>query len=100
MPNGRQPLKRRRLLDRVKMLAPLRHRDFRLLWTGMTISMVGDGVFLIALAWQAYVLSNAPTALSVVGVAISVPHVLFLLAGGVVSDRLDRRRVMIAADAI
>jgi MFS family permease len=100
MPNGRPPLKRRGLLERVNMLRPLGQRDFRLLWTGMTISLLGDGVFLIALAWQAYVLSNAPTALSVVGVAISVPHVLFLLVGGVVSDRLDRRRVMIVADAI
>jgi MFS family permease len=100
MPDRRPPLQRRGLLDRVNMLRPLRQRDFRLLWTGMTISLLGDGVFLIALAWQAYVLSNAPTALSVVGVAISVPHVLFLLVGGVVSDRLDRRRVMIVADAI
>jgi DHA3 family tetracycline resistance protein-like MFS transporter len=66
----------------------------------MTASLVGDGVFLVALAWQVYQLSNVPTALSVVGVAISLPHVLFLLIGGVASDRFDRRRVMIAADAV
>jgi len=82
------------------MLLPLRNRDFRLLWTGMTASLVGDGVFLVALAWQVYQLSNAPTALSVVGVAVSLPHVLFLLAGGVASDRVDRRRLMIAADVV
>ncbi len=84
----------------MKMLLPLRNRDFRLLWTGMTASLVGDGVFLVALAWQVYQLSNAPTALSVVGVAVSLPHVLFLLAGGVASDRVDRRRLMIAADVV
>src|SRR5881392_3820241 len=84
----------------LKMLIPLRHRDFRLLWTGMTASLVGDGVFLVALAWQVYQLSNVPTALSIVGVAISLPHVLFLLIGGVASDRFDRRRVMIAADGV
>ncbi len=84
----------------LKMLLPLRNRDFRLLWTGMTASLVGDGVFLVALAWQVYQLSNAPTALSVVGVAVSLPHVLFLLAGGVASDRVDRRRLMIAADVV
>jgi MFS family permease len=100
MPTGPPALERRSLLDRVKMLAPLRHRDFRLLWTGMTVSLLGDGVFLIALAWQAYELSNAPTALSLIGVAISVPHVVFLLVGGVVSDRLDRRRVMVGADVV
>jgi MFS family permease len=100
MPTGHPSLRGPGVLGRVKMLTPLSHRDFRLLWTGMTISLLGDGVFFIALAWQAYELSNAPTALSVIGVAISVPHVVFLLVGGVVSDRLDRRRVMIGADAV
>jgi MFS family permease len=87
------------LLDRVRILRPLRHRDFRLLWTGMTASLIGDGIFLVSLAWQVYELSNAPTALSIVGVAMTVPQIVFLLVGGVVSDRFDRRRVMIAADA-
>jgi MFS family permease len=72
----------------------------RLLWAGTTASLIGDGVFIVALAWQVYTLSNAPAALSIIGVAISVPHICFLLVGGVVSDRLDRRRVMIAADLV
>jgi MFS family permease len=88
------------LVDRVRILRPLRHRDFRLLWTGMTASLIGDGIFLVSLAWQVYELSNAPTALSIVGVAMTVPQIVFLLVGGVVSDRFDRRRVMIAADAL
>jgi DHA3 family tetracycline resistance protein-like MFS transporter len=66
----------------------------------MTVSLVGDGAFLIALAWQVYELSNTPTALSMVGVAASLPHVMFLALGGVVSDRLDRRKVMVAADSV
>jgi len=90
----------RSLPDRVRILRPLRHRDFRLLWTGMTTSLIGDGIFLVALAWQVYELSNAPAALSIVGVAMTVPQILFLLLGGVVSDRLDRRVVMIGADAL
>ena len=90
----------RSLPDRVRILRPLRHRDFRLLWTGMTTSLIGDGIFLVALAWQVYKLSNTPAALSIVGVAMTVPQVLFLLLGGVVSDRLDRRLVMISADAL
>ncbi len=76
----------------------MRIRDFRLLWSGLTVSLVGDGVFYVALAWQVYELSNAPTALSVVGVAMTVPQVAFLLLGGVLSDRMDRRRIMLAAD--
>ena len=88
------------VLRRFKMLGPLRIRDFALLWTGMTVSLLGDGVFYIAIAWQVYQLSNVPTALALVGLAMSVPQVLFLLLGGVVSDRSNRRRVMLAADAI
>jgi MFS family permease len=82
----------------VRLLAPLRHRDFRLLWTGMCVSLLGDGVFLVAMAWQVYALSNSPAALALVGVAMTVPTIVFLLLGGVVSDRLDRRRIMLGAD--
>ena len=82
------------------IFAPLRHRDFRLLWSGMTVSLLGDGIFIVALAWQVYELSDAATALSLVGLAMTIPNVLFLLIGGVVSDRFDRRRVLLAADLI
>jgi MFS family permease len=82
----------------VSLLGPLRHRDFRLLWSGMCVSLLGDGVFLVAMAWQVYSLSDAPTALSLVGVAMAVPTLALLLFGGVVSDRVDRRRAMLAAD--
>ncbi|MEA2932691.1 MAG: hypothetical protein QOI56_1476 [Actinomycetota bacterium] len=66
----------------------------------MTVSLVGDGVLLVALAWKVYELSNSPAAMAAVGVAMTVPHVAFLLLGGVASDRLDRRRLMIASDAV
>jgi MFS family permease len=58
------------------------------------------GVYFVALAWQVYELSNSPTALSIVGLAWSVPMLVFLLGGGVISDRVDRRRVLIAGDLI
>jgi MFS family permease len=85
---------------KLRLLRPLRYPGFRLLWSGMTVSLLGDGVFLVALAWEAYQLWNAPAALSVVGIAMTVPTVAFLLPAGVISDRFDRRRVMICADAI
>jgi MFS family permease len=66
----------------------------------MTVSLFGDGIYFVAIAWQVYELSNAPTALSVVGVAWTLPQVLFILLSGVISDRLDRRRVMIVADVV
>ena len=41
-------------VGRVGLLRPLRRRDFRRLWVGMSVSLVGDGVFLVATAWTAY----------------------------------------------
>jgi MFS family permease len=84
----------------VRMLAPLQLRDFRLLWTGMVASLLGDGVFLVALAWQVYSISDTPTALAAVGFAMTLPQLLLLLVGGVLSDRSDRRHVLIASDLV
>jgi len=85
---------------RVELLRPLRSPEFRRLWTGQTVSLIGDGVFLIALAWAAYAVWNAPAALAVIGIAMTVPTIAFLLVGGAVSDRLDRRLVMVCSDVV
>ena len=66
----------------------------------MTISLIGDGIFLIAIAWESYSLWNAPAALSIVGISMTIPTIAFLLVGGVVSDRRDRRLVMAWADGL
>jgi len=66
----------------------------------MTVSFLGDGLYTVAIAWQVYALSNAPTALALVGVAWMVPQVLLLLIGGAVSDRFERRLVLMLSDAI
>src|SRR4249919_3138529 len=67
MQHSHEALDRPGGFSRVNLLTPLRHRDFRLLWAGMTVSLVGDGIFLVAMAWQAYELWNAPAALSLSG---------------------------------
>ena len=66
----------------------------------MTISLIGDGIFLIAIAWESYSLWNTPAALSIVGIGMTIPTIAFLLIGGVVSDRRDRRLVMAWADGL
>src|SRR6476659_4631290 len=71
-----------------------------MLTAGSTVSLFGDGFFFVALAWQVYAISNVPTALSIVGVAWTLPSVIFLLIGGPLADRYDRRRLMIGADII
>jgi MFS family permease len=100
MQHSHEALDRPGGFSRVNLLAPLRHRDFRLLWTGMAVSLLGDGVFLVAMAWEAYVLWNAPAALSLVGIAMTGAMILFLIPGGIVSDRFDRRRAMLVADGV
>jgi MFS family permease len=84
----------------MKLLRPLRERDFALLWIGMTISLLGDGIFIVAEARQVNDLDNDPVALSLVGTAWTLGMVAFLLTGGVVTDRIDRRRVLVAADLV
>src|SRR2546423_4681801 len=98
MQHSHEALDRPGGFSRVNLFAPLRHRDFRLLWAGMTVSLVGDGIFLVAMAWQAYDLWNAPAALSILGVGMTIPTIAFLLPAGVLSDRLDRRLIMLSAD--
>jgi DHA3 family tetracycline resistance protein-like MFS transporter len=66
----------------------------------MTVSFLGDGLYTVAIAWQVYSLSNAPTALAVVGVAWMLPQVLLLLLGGAISDRFERRLVLMLSDGI
>lgn len=70
------------------------------MWSGLTVSLLGDGIYYVALAWQVYDISNVPTALSIVSVAWSLPMLVFIPLGGVLSDRMDRRYVLIASDAI
>jgi MFS family permease len=82
------------------MLAPLRLRDFRLLWTGLAVSLLGDGVYVVAIAWQAYQISNSPFALAVTGVAWTLPSVIVLPFSGALSDRAGRRPLMIAANLL
>jgi MFS family permease len=90
---------RSRLLG-LRLVQPLARRDFALLTGGSVVSLLGDGIFAVALAWQVYEISNVPTALSLVGVAWTLPLVLFLLLGGVFTDRYDRRWLMIGADLV
>src|SRR5437763_4651092 len=92
-----RPQARRLKRPGARLLAPLHRRDFLLLWSGMTASLLGDGIYFVAIAWESYELSNIPTTLALVGAAWTLPTVLFLLVGGALSDRIERRRLMLYA---
>src|SRR5256885_16677906 len=74
-----------------------RIRDFSLLWSGSTISLFGDGMYFVAIAWEVYHLSSSPAALGAVGVAFSLPQVTLLLIGGGISARGNRRGPLLGA---
>jgi MFS family permease len=83
-----------------RILRPLQSRDYAFLFSATLVSLLGDGIYIVAVAWEVYSLTNDPSALALVGVASTVPQLVFLLLGGVLSDRVNRRRIMIAADGI
>ena len=76
----------------------LRHRDFRNLFLGQSLSTFGDRIVFVALALYVTEIGS-PTDVGLVLAAHAVPLVGFILLGGVVADRIARTRVMIASDA-
>ena len=77
----------------------LRHRDYALLWSGQTISVVGDGIYTIAIALEALRISNHASTLAYVEAARVAPNALFLIFAGALVDRLPRRLVVLGANA-
>jgi MFS family permease len=76
----------------------LHEREFRLLFAGQAISLLGDGMVGVALAFAVLDLTGSITDLGYVFAARTIPLVAFLLVGGVFADRLPRRAVMLNAD--
>jgi MFS family permease len=73
-------------------------REFRLLFAGQVLSLIGDRVMLVALPFAVLEAGGGVREVGLVFGAQLVPFLLFALVGGVLSDRSDRRRVLIASD--
>ncbi|HEY6150627.1 MAG TPA: MFS transporter [Gaiellaceae bacterium] len=84
--------------SRARVLQALRSRNFRLLWTGQAVSMLGDTAFLVALGWRTYALTGSARSLGYVLTLQGVGLLLTVLVGGALADRYDRRRMMLASD--
>jgi MFS family permease len=78
----------------------LRHRDFRLLWTGQSISALGDSLLMVAIGLFVTRMTGDPRDVGVVLAAYSVPLVALILFGGVLADRLPRQRIMLLSDMV
>ena len=81
-------------------LGPFRLRDFRLLFAGELISLLGTAVAPIALAFAVLELTGSATDLGYVLAAGWAPQVVFILVGGVLGDRLPRTLVMVGANLL
>ncbi|MBI2209505.1 MAG: MFS transporter [Deltaproteobacteria bacterium] len=76
------------------LLSPLRHRDFRLFWTGLLLSGIGSQFTTVAMAWQIYELTDSPLQIGLLGLARALPQVVLLLLGGLLADAVNRRKLM------
>jgi MFS family permease len=85
-------------VERAGTLAAFESRDFRLLWGGQAVSLVGDAAFLVALGWRVTELRSGSSSLGVVLGVNAVCLLATLLFGGVLADRYSQRLLMISSD--
>ncbi|MCL5025420.1 MAG: MFS transporter [Chloroflexi bacterium] len=78
----------------------LQHRNYRLLWMGMLVSSSGDWMDQIAFNWLVYDLTDSAIYLGLVNFCRMAPILFFTLIGGVVADRVERRRLMFTTQAV
>jgi MFS family permease len=76
---------------------PLRSRSFRWVWSGETISMMGDASYDVVFAWLVLSVTQSPAALGAVMLATTIPRGLLLLVGGAITDRISPRLVMLGS---
>src|ERR1041385_3994776 len=85
---------------RQSAFSSLRHRNFRLLWTGQIVSVTGSQMQLVAINWHVYLLTKSAFALGLVGLFRGLPIIFCSLVGGVVADAFDRKRLMMVTQTV
>jgi MFS family permease len=85
-------------VGRARALHAFRSRNFRLLWGGQTVSLIGNAAFLVAVGWRVVELTGSAGSLALVLLAESTAMLATLLVGGALADRYSRRSLMIVSD--
>ena len=83
-----------------RTLISLRHRNFRLLFWGTSLSHVGDFVQAMAQSWLVWTMTHSPFLLGVIGFCQAVPRLLLGAVGGAIVDRLERRRLLVSTQIL
>ncbi|HET9809904.1 MAG TPA: MFS transporter, partial [Candidatus Limnocylindria bacterium] len=81
-----------------RVFEPLRHRDFRLLWIGQTLTLLGSFVSNVAYPFQILQLGGSAIELGALASIFTVSNLVFLLVGGAIADRVPRRLLIIVAE--
>lgn len=81
-----------------RVLQPLRHRDFRLLWTGQTLTLLGTFVSQVAYPFQIFQLGGSAIELGALASVFTVSSLVFLLLGGAIADRVPRRMLIVVTE--
>ncbi len=81
-------------------LRSFRHRDFRLFWVGMVVSVTGTWMQMTAQQWLVYDLTGSALYLGIVGAAGALPMLLFTLPAGVIADRFPKRNVVMLTQTL
>ena len=76
-------------------LSSLKHRNFRLLFCGTSLSHVGDFIQAMAQSWLVWQMTKSPFLLGIVGFAQALPRLLLGAVGGAIVDRVERRRLLL-----
>jgi predicted MFS family arabinose efflux permease len=83
-----------------KLFKAFQYRDFRLMWVGACASSIGTWMQIVAQGWLIYRLSHSPFLLALDQFLGGIPIFLFSLIGGVVADRVERRRILLVSQYI
>lgn len=75
-------------------------RDFRIFWLGQLVSVTGTWMQTVAQGWLVLLLTGSPFVLGVAAAARSIPVLFLVVPAGIVADRFDRRRIILATSAV
>src|SRR5579859_1712026 len=93
-------LQQEKTKDFPRAIRSLRNRNFRLFWTGNFLSNIGTWMQNVAQGWLVLTLTNSSFWLGVVGFAGSIPFLIFTLFGGVIADRVNKRRLLFVTQTV
>src|SRR6516225_10386334 len=83
-----------------RVFKAFQYRDFRLMWIGACTSSIGTWMQIVAQGWLIYRLSHSAFLLALDQFLSGIPIFLFSLVGGVIADRVERHKVLLASQYV